>query len=268
MKKLLFILLMIVVTGCWVGCGNSSKKKETPKQPPVPVVVGLSVQKDMPLELKEIGTVEPYSTVSVISQASGSITKIFFREGQDVQKGVVLFQIDSRSYDLDLKQQEANFAKALAIVKQSEANLSRDIVQWNNAKLEVQRNQKLLEDGVVTQRDYDNARAAADALAATVSADKEIIQTNLESVQVAKEVIGNSKLQQSYTVIRAPISGRTGDLIVDVGNVIKANDRALVSINQLHPIYVSFNVPEQELASIKKTHELRNPPDESPHRGR
>lgn len=252
MKKLMVLGILLLIT-VWVsGCSSSKINKGKSKGKPVAVTTAKSVKRDIPLVIKEIGTVEAYSIVSVISQAQGTVTHIYFREGQDVRRGDLLFRIDSRPYDVDVRLSEANLSKAQTSVKQAEAALMKDQVLLNNAQKETQRYKNLLEHGVVTQQAYDDLLTNVESLEATLESDKAEIQTGKESVRVAREQLESSKLQQSYSIIKSPVSGRTGSLIVDAGNVVKANDRPLVSINQISPIYVSFNVPEKELEQIRK----------------
>jgi multidrug efflux system membrane fusion protein len=252
MKKLIAAILILSLVLMAAGCSAKKDTKGKGKGKPVTVTTALAVQKDVPLVIKEIGTVEAYSTVSVISQANGTITNIYFKEGQDVSKGAPLFRIDSRPYDVDVRLAQANLSKAQTAVRQSEAALKKDQALLNNARKEADRYKNLLEHGVVTQQAYDDLLTNVQSLEASLEADKVEIETSKESVNVAKEQLDSSRIQQSYSLIKSPVSGRTGSLIVDIGNVIKANDRPLVSINQVNPINISFKVPEKEYAQIKQ----------------
>jgi len=249
MKKYIIWLLVIMLL-VMAGCSSSEKDKGKKKDRMVQVKVGQASLKNVPLTIKQIGIVEAYSTVSVISQASGSIMQVYFKEGQNVRKGEPLFKIDSRAYDLDTRLAEANVDKALTQIKQAESQLVKDQALLKNAITQVNRYKMLLDRGVVTQEDFDNLQTTQETLEASVQTDKIIIQTNRDLMRVAQEQLASSRLQQSYTVIRSPLTGQTGNLLVDAGNVIKANDRPLVSIHQIQPIYVTFNVPEKDLAQI------------------
>jgi multidrug efflux system membrane fusion protein len=203
----------------------SSKTKEQPGPARVaPVTVATAIQKDVPVQVYAIGNVEAYSTLSVKVQIGGELVKVYFKEGQFVKKGDPLFLIDPRPYE--------------AALKQAEANLARDTAQAKNAEMEARRYTGLLKEGVISQEQYDERQTNADALDATVRADT--------------AAVDNARLQLEYCSIRSPIDGRTGDLKVDQGNVVKANDIPLVVVNQITPIYVSFSVPEKELPEIKK----------------
>jgi membrane fusion protein, multidrug efflux system len=191
----------------------------------VPVTTALVVEKAVPLELIVIGSVEPLSTVSVRAQITGSLNSVGFREGEDVRKGQVLFTLDRRPLE--------------AALEQAKANLQKDTAQAANAKSQAQRYQDLAERGIATREQLDTARTAATALEATLEADRATVE--------------NAEVQLQYATITAPISGRTGALMVHEGNLIRANDATpLVVINQVAPIYVSFGIPEARLPELKQ----------------
>jgi multidrug efflux system membrane fusion protein len=227
--------------------------KEGPHLPEaVPVEVISVIQKDIPLELHAIGNIQAYSTVSVKSRVAGQLMRVYFKEGQDVKKGELLFMIDPRPSEAALKQAEAILERDMAQVKQAEANLERDMAQAKNAQAEATRYKLLFEKGVVAKEQFDNFRTNAEALEATVLADR-AAKANAEATVLAdKASVENARLQLSYCSIFSPMDGRTGSLVVQEGNMIKDNDIAMVVINQITPIYVSFSVPEQSLAEIKK----------------
>jgi multidrug efflux system membrane fusion protein len=178
----------------------------------------------MPVQLSVIGNVEPFSSVQVKSQVQGEILAVHFKEGQDVQKGDLLFSIDPSTFK--------------ATLAQAEANLARDKALAENAEQELKRYGDLVKRGIAPQEQYDTARTTAASYEASMRADQ--------------ATIDNAKLQLSYCSIRAPISGRTGALLVHAGNLVKPNDVPLVVINQVSPIYVSFAVPEAQLPQIKE----------------
>jgi multidrug efflux system membrane fusion protein len=191
----------------------------------VPVTAATVIQKTVPVQLRAIGNVESYSTISVKSQIEGVLTRVHFKEGQYVNKGDILFTIDPRPYE--------------ATLKQAEANLAKDTAQLENARVEVTRYAELVKKGYVAQEQYDQIRTNAAALEATVNADKAMVE--------------NASLQLKYCFIYSPITGKTGNLVSNQGNLIKANaDNPMVTINQIQPIYVTFSVPEQYLNEIKK----------------
>ena len=188
------------------------------------MIVEIASQKNIPLQLKVIGNVEPFNAVSVKALVGGEIAGVFFKEGQEVKKDALLFKIDPRPYESTLKQ--------------AEASLARDVAQAKNAEEQAKRYAILVQKDYVSKDQYDQLRANADALQALVEADK----ANVE----------NNRLQLSYCTIRSPINGRAGSVLVNTGNIIKANDIVLTTVNQMVPIYVTFSIPEQNLADIKK----------------
>jgi multidrug efflux system membrane fusion protein len=271
-----FGLLLVVALSS--ACSN--EKSGISVSSPVPVIVADVIQKAVPVQLRAIGNVQAYSTITVKSIVGGEISHVHFTEGHNVKKGALLFTIDPRPFEASLKQAEANLsrdiaqvseveadlAKNIALVKQAEATLERDIAQAENAKVEAKRYESLIERQVVSRQQYDQFRTNAAALEATVRADKaakESAEAAVHSSKAALEnaraavradqaAVENAKIQLGYCFIRSPIDGRTGNLLVKRGNVIKANDIDLVTINQINPIYVAFSVPEQNLLEIKK----------------
>ena len=190
----------------------------------VPVTVAGVTQQTVPVEVRVIGNVEAYSTVTVRSQIDGEVDRVYFQEGRDVNVGDLLFTVDSRPYQ--------------ARLKQAEATLARDIAQAKNAQAQAERSTKLFQAGIVSKDQYDQFETNAEALEASVRADRAAVES--------------ARVDLGYCTVRSPIAGRTGDLMVHPGNVVKANDTALVVINQITPVYVDFSVPEQHLADIKK----------------
>ncbi len=242
-----FFLILFLITS---ACSNEKPKKSTPA--PIPVVVAQVVQKAVPVQIRTIGNVQAYSAVTVKSRVPGQIMRVYFKEGDDVKKGVLLFTIDPRPYEAVLKQAEANLQRDRALVKQAEANLERDIVQEKNARIEAERYKMLFEKGVVSRQQYDKVRTDWEAMVATVNADR-AAKANAEAAVAADlAAVENAKLQLSYCYIYSPMDGRTGSLLVQEGNLIKENEATLVVINQVIPIYVVFSVPEQNLVEIRR----------------
>ena len=249
-------LLVLIIIGSIVFSSYVGRERAAapPPQPPgVPVSVATVALETVPLQITVIGTGESYSTVSVRSQVNGELMKVHFTQGQFVKKGDLLFTIDPRTFQSDLDQATANQSKAEAQQRQAEANLARDEAQARTAEAQTQRYASLVEKGVVSKDQYDQIRTNADALAEGVKADRAAIATARESVSAAKAAAHAASLQLGYTTIRSPIDGRTGSLVVNQGNIVKANDTVpLIVINQVNPIYVSFSVPEAQLGNVKR----------------
>jgi membrane fusion protein, multidrug efflux system len=190
----------------------------------VPVLTATAASADVPMEIRAIGNVQPYSLVSVRSQITGPLMKVHIQEGQDVKAGDMLFSIDPRPWE--------------AALNQSQANLKRDEAQMLSARLAFLRTSNLFESKIASQQDYDTAEANYRALEGSALADS--------------AAISNAQVSLGYTTIRSPIDGRTGSLSVKAGNIVKAPDDVLLTITQVRPIYVAFSVPEQQLPAIRR----------------
>ena len=215
---LVIALFAVAILGC-------QEKKQKPADEAVPVTVATVEQKNVPIQIRAIGNVQPLSNVAVRALAGGQLERVWFKEGDDVRKGQLLFTIDPRPYDAELRQ--------------AQANLQRDEAQLRNAEAQAKRYDELVKKDYVTKEEYDKLVAAAEAAGAVVAADRAGIET--------------ARLQRSYCEIRSPLDGRTGSLMVHAGNLVKANDTTpLVVINQVQPVYVQFAVPEQNLELLRQ----------------
>jgi multidrug efflux system membrane fusion protein len=220
--------------------------------PAVPVSVAVAAEEPVPVQVRAIGTVEPSSTVQIKSQVAGELMSVHFTEGRDVSKGELLFEIDPRPYREALAQAVAAVAKDQALLLQSQANLGRDIAQSKSADADAKRYEQMAKEGVAPQMQATQQRATADALQESIKADRAAIESARASLESDQAAVARAKLDLSYCEIRSPVSGRTGNLLVHPGNLIKVNDVALVVINQISPIFVSFGVPEEQLPAIKQ----------------
>lgn len=218
----------------------------------VPVVVATVSQKDVPVNIDVIGNVEAYSTISVKAQIGGELTRVSFHEGDFVKKNDLLFTIDPRPYEAALSQAQANVARDKAALGQAEANLARDMFSQKYTQVQSGRYQKLFEAGVVSKEQADQMRSAADSMEQTILADKASIDSAKAQIGASQAAIDTAKVQMSYTAIRSPIDGRTGNLSVKQGNIVTANSMELVTIAEVQPIYVTFSVPEAQLGEVKK----------------
>ncbi len=213
-------VLLVALAACSKDAHQQNQKKQ---MPPAPVKVTAAIRKDVPLRLEVVGSVEAHATVSIAAQVSGQIEKIHFKEGEHVTKGAKLVTIDPRPFK--------------AAVAQAEAALARDTAQMENARRDAERYETLAREGVVARSQADQSNTTADALAAVVAADKALLE--------------NARLQLAYCHIHSPIDGQTGAVLLDEGNLIKANDKTVVTIYQVKPVYVSFTVPQAQLALIR-----------------
>ncbi len=202
----------------------------------IPVSVTTARSANVPLTLQSTGAVEPIRSVTVQSQIGGLLTRVAFREGQDVVEGQILFEIDPRPFQ--------------AALDQASATLSRDLAQWQIAQRDVERFEALAAREYVTQQQLDQARTAAASLAATLRADSASIT--------------RARLDLQYATIRAPISGRTGQILVREGNLVRAGGEPLLVINQISPVLVRFAVPAQFLDAVRRRAEASLPVHANP----
>lgn len=253
------LMLLKTVCPCLAGIaaalltGCSSKEPVVAAGPPVaPVTVATIVQRTAPIDVQVIGNVEAYETVSVKSQISGILEKVSIREGDFVKKGDLLFSIDPRPLQAQVKQVEANLAHDRAALQQAEANLRRDISQEKFARDQAQRYQQLFERKAVSKQEAEQFATDADMRHETVAADQAAIETAKAAIEADQAALDNAKVQLSYTTIYSPLDGRLGNLSVKQGNVVKSNDVELITINRLQPIYVTFAIPEDRLAEVRQ----------------
>jgi multidrug efflux system membrane fusion protein len=195
--------------------------------------------------------VEAYTTISVRSLVTGQIDQAFFHEGEDVKKGDLLFKIDPRPLESALQQSEANETRDKALLAQAEAQLARDAASAEYQQLTSERQAGLVKSGIVSKDVGDQSRSQADATLATVNADKAAVESAKAQLAVQASATENARVQLSYTSIRSPIEGRTGNITVKVGNLAALNQE-LVTVAQLQPVYVTFTVPAVHLPTIKQ----------------
>jgi multidrug efflux system membrane fusion protein len=222
-------LFLAAVLSTGSGCTNERRVSDAAAasagRGPAPVVVATVEQRDIPVQIKAIGNVEAYQTVQIRSQVNGQIQKIFFKEGEDVHEGQQLFQLDTRPFQADLE-------KAIGQMKHDQA-------QAENSRIQAERYSGLEKEGIVSHEQAGQLDAQARADSSAVDADKAAIDA--------------ARVQLQYTDIVAPINARAGTLMINLGNLVKANDTPyLVQLNQVTPIYVTFFVPESNLDRVRQ----------------
>jgi multidrug efflux system membrane fusion protein len=224
--KSILVLVALTLTVAMIVNGCSRGGGETNGGTGVPVLVAQAVVTNLPVQIQPppVGHVMPYSTVTIRPQVGGIISAVHFKEGQEVKQNDLLFTIDPRP--------------SQAALEAARAALARDTAQLENAKIQFDREQKLFAQKLVSQDEFDTSKAGMDALQGTVQADQ--------------AAVTNAQLNLEFTEIRAPFDGVTGGLQFYQGNVVKAPDDTLVTLNQIHPIYVQFGVPEQYLPEIQR----------------
>jgi multidrug efflux system membrane fusion protein len=221
-KRSGWAILVVALAGC--SQSDSAPVTRQAAEPAIPVVTAQVTAKTVPEQIQAIGNVQAYATVAVKARVDGELTGVYFKEGQAVHKDELLFTIDPRPLQAQLSQ--------------TEANLARDQALLQNALAEERRYADLIRKNFASQETYVQVRTNLAAAQATVRADEAAIE--------------NAKLQLAYTHIYSPLDGIAGQLLIQSGNLIKANDsNPLVVIDQISPIYVEFAVPEQYLPAIR-----------------
>lgn len=208
------------------ACGDKGPAQADAKKsaPAVPVITTTVVEKRMPVRLHAIGTVEPMASVAVKARIDGLITKVLVRDGQDVVKGDLLFQLDPKPFESQLAH--------------AQADLARDMAQLEYSKGQERRYKELMERNFVSPEAYAQVSANLKALESTIKGDE--------------SEVNRTRINLSYTTMRSPIDGRAGKVLLTEGNLVKANDTvSMVVINQISPIYVSLSVPQEFLAEIR-----------------
>ena len=220
------IAIVAGVLLAYFSADSRAKERKRPKaDAAVPVSVVAAAQQSVPVTIQAIGNVEPLASVAVKARVDGQIVAVNFREGQEVHKGEVLFRLDPRPFE--------------AALKQAEANVLRDVAARDQARSQERRYQELLEKNFVSKEAY--AQIATNA------------QTAEATAKASEAALESARVNLDYCTIASPIDGFVGKVLLQIGNMVKANDvNALVVINQVRPIYVSFSVPEQQLAEVRK----------------
>jgi multidrug efflux system membrane fusion protein len=240
------------------GCSGTKTSAATGKGPggrgdmAVPVSVARASQKDVPIQAQVIGSTEAYSTVSLKAQINGQLMEVHFREGDFVEKGQLLFTVDPRAVEAQVKQIEANILRDQAQLGQAEANLGRDRAMEANSKSQAERAGRLFKEGIMSKEQFDQISTSAASYAAVVRADLAAIENAKAQIEASKASLENQKVQVGYTKIYAPVGGRTGAIAVKAGNIVTANTLELASINQVQPVLVSFALPENYLAAVRR----------------
>lgn len=217
-----FLVCVLLVSALLAGCSDD-KKKQAQARRPVPVSVAKVESGSIPVQLTAVGNVEPYRSVALRSQVGGLIVEQRVRDGQEVAAGEVLFVLDPRPFQAALKEAQGKLERDQALLKKAEDDFTR----YTGLK----------QKDVVSQQQFDQSQTDAKSLRA--------------SIKLSEAQSEQARLQLEYSVMKAPFAGRVGGVLVSLGNVIKANDdRNLLVINQIQPVYVSFSVPEQFLPDV------------------
>lgn len=254
--------LAIILTASTILAGCSNQAQPNFERPPAPVVVSTAVSQDVSNYMDALGKIVARETVAIQPQVSGRITKIHFTDGANVRRGQLLFTIDPRPFEANLKQTQANLAKDAAAKKQAEANLAREVAREKWGLTQVERYRQLVEQGVVASEQYQQLRADYDSLKANTEAARAAVRSADETIKVDNAAIETAKVQLSYCYIHSPIDGRAGQRLVDLGNVVNpggssntesgaVSTNTLLVIERLDPIYADFTISQNNLTAVQ-----------------
>jgi multidrug efflux system membrane fusion protein len=222
----IFVLAILAAVAFILFQANRGSRADPQKNSPaVPVTTAPVLLKTVPVRLYAIGNVEPYTTVAVKARVDGQLVSVHFKEGDEVRQGAILFEIDPRPFAASLKQAQANLLKDKALL--------------DRANEQEKRYKDLLAKNFISADAYEQVRTNAETAAATTAADE--------------AAIDNAKLSLEYCTIRSPVTGYAGRIQIQQGNLVKANDAgAMLTVNQVVPIYTTFSVPEQNIADVRQ----------------
>jgi multidrug efflux system membrane fusion protein len=250
------IAAVAIIIGILAGCSASPQAEPGAMVfPPVPAGIAPATEESVPIQVQAVGNVEPFSSVEVKAQVGGPLLTVNFAEGTFVKKGALLFEIDPRPFREAVRQAEATLKKNEAQLRVAEANLARDRAQLKNAQIDRERIERLSKEGISTRVQEDQIRTAVEVAAQSERAGEASIESIRAALESDRAALEQARLNLSYCEIHAPISGRAGNLLLHPGNLVKPNDdKPLVVINQIAPIFVTFGVPERYLSSISQHH--------------
>jgi membrane fusion protein, multidrug efflux system len=249
----LCLVAACVLIGLLSGCGQQrSSAAGMMGMPPAAVRVVTAAKRDVPLEISSIGNVESMASVDVKSRLAGEVARVAFGEGQDVKAGELLFEIDPEPLQRQIAELEANVARDVAQEKQALANVAKDEAQVRSDQAKADRGLQLAKEGIFSKEQTETVVSTADSSRANLDADRAAVESARATQKSDEAKLAETKLQLTYTQIRAPISGRAGAILVKAGNLVKDNDTTLVTLLETSPIYVSFAITEQLLPSVRK----------------
>lgn len=235
-----------------MACAPAAKTIAAAPENTVLVKVAAAELRHLPVEIKAAGKVEAIASVVVRSQVGGVLRKVHFQEGALVTEGALLFEIDPRPFEMAVRQLEAALSRDNAMLAQAEASLLRAKSQETHAAGQRERYEKLAAEGIFSREQAEQAALEARTRASTVQVEQAAVDTARSSALAARSALDNARLNLSYCLLRAPLTGRTGSVPWKPGNLVKAADMELVTIHQVAPVYVNFAVPESRLAILRQ----------------
>jgi len=254
------VVLIAALAAAASGCVN--KAQQNFERPPAPVTVAPAVSQDVSNYLDALGKIVARETVSIKPQVAGRITQIHFTDGANIAKGQLLFTIDPRPFEANVKQAQANLSRDGALKKQAEANLAREVAREKWGRAQVERYGTLVEQGVVAKEQYEQLRAEYDSLRANSEAARAVVRSADETIKVDNAAIETAKVELSYCFIHSPIDGRAGQRLVDIGNVVNPGgtsnnqsnnqENSLLVIERINPIYADFTISQNHLSAVQR----------------
>lgn len=253
-RSIWLIVCLIACAAVFVSCGKSRSggPKGMMMMPAAPVRAVAALAEDVPLDVSAVGTVEAISSVDVKSRVAGQVLRVDFEEGQNVEKGQLLFEIDPEPLQRQIAEIQADITKDAALEQEARANVTKDEANIQQTSASARRASELAREGIFSKEQTEQVVSTNEQALAALAADKAAVESAVASNKADHARLAQTQLQLTYTKITAPISGRAGAVAVKAGNLIKDNDAALVTILQISPIYVSFGLPEQLLEDVRK----------------
>jgi len=244
-------VLVLAVGGC-SGGGAGAGKGAGKKTGAVGVRVAAVERRDVPVEIEAVGNVEAYASVAVKSRVAGQLVRVHVRDGADVRRGDLLFEIDPAPFEEQVRSAEAALLRDRAAERQASASIARVRAEAANAKAQAQRYMTLFKEGVGAKEQADQYRTAAEAQEAQLRVQQAAHESAQAAIAVNEARLEETQRELAYTKITAPMAGRAGFIGIKAGNLVRENDTAaLVTILQVTPVFVTFSVPEKHLPSIR-----------------
>ena len=234
------------------SCTRVAAKANPTATEAVPVRAVRAVSEDVPLEIAAVGNVEAIGSVDVKSRVAGQINRVAFMEGQSVSKGQLLFSIDREALEHQTLEQQANLERDVAMEQQARALVARDMAAEKQSQSEADTARQLGALGVISGQQVSQLVTTSDTSKATLHADQAAVEAAAGSTRADRARLAETQLQLRFTNVVAPISGRAGAAMIKAGNMVRDNDTTLVTLRQLAPIYVTFGIPEQSLAEVRR----------------
>jgi len=256
---LLLALAWLAALICFplTSCTRVAAKANPPATEAIPVRAARAVSEDVPLEIAAVGNVEALDSVDVKSRVSGQVNRVAFAEGQSVSKGQLLFSIDREALERQMTEERANLERDAAMEQQARAVVARDAAAEKQSRSDADIGRQLGNMGVISEQRVSQLTATRETSQAALRADQAAVEAAVGSTRADRARLAETQLQLRFTDVVAPISGRAGAVMVKAGNMVRDNDTTLVTLRQLAPINVTFGIPEQSLAEVRRLNAAR-----------